>query len=816
MNKELLDHATKLVGSEDDEWNEFRRVSNILLKLRMERGLVTSMDEDKRVENLIKQYIERVDILSGWTDEEGNAEDEKAGDDIEMKDEKQERKDNNEEIGEQIKYEIEKNKGKDYEEDSITESMNEGYISQGESDFSTASGKRIMVRSAEEREYVNKTKRAKTQNDKKSTLKEAMEKQKVSGKKKLEIRVRFQFTYKGGRNIKRHYGEQIKEILYGMMMMMKRFNPEMQLMTWGTKNMSKDLSGEEIKLLSNEQILDYIDLNTTEEVLKNGKKYFMNGLRLKTYDDVKTVMKKWDIEKYKLKDGENILKTITFKEAEMQKSDEAIAIGYMMGTTEKGDYTTLNNKIEQITGVQTEVSYQMVNQHGISKKIWQLAKEKAEKKYSNPYSKEHRRLKFQYSPNALVVYVAREEDIELATEKLFEEYGNLIEGQWATVPDGSRMRFVPIIQGTIATESVVKYLHESLYIQAVLKANEIVFELPLKDIYAKKEYLDNMSLEEVIHSITTDDEENVPVFKHITRKWTRDPEETKYEVVCQPKMKEDAQEILRNLQARLEELFDHNVRKHFLAPLQMIKVKRKLETKKGVNKKLESMIMASQGDSYGNMLIEGMEIMDKEPKMELRQTKREVRSRDEDSDDTLSNTSTISNSTTKTIQFSKSAEEGNELTTESCIQSMREQAAKYNITSTEAIEWVREYHEDNDSLLKAEDLDDIIEVIGLGAWKEMKTGIIYKRRLKVIKSKAERRKKKEKGKSETKENMDYNKPEPELDEALSKMDIDIPKAIQHNEHSVSSETNYTSQVSRLTNEEPSQGTRDTAGEGGGR
>ena len=816
MNKELLDHATKLVGSEDDEWNEFRRVSNILLKLRMERGLVTSMDEDKRVENLIKQYIERVDILSGWTDEEGNAEDEKAGDDIEMKDEKQERKDNNEEIGEQIKYEIEKNKGKDYEEDSITESMNEGYISQGESDFSTASGKRIMVRSAEEREYVNKTKRAKTQNDKKSTLKEAMEKQKVSGKKKLEIRVRFQFTYKGGRNIKRHYGEQIKEILYGMMMMMKRFNPEMQLMTWGTKNMSKDLSGEEIKLLSNEQILDYIDLNTTEEVLKNGKKYFMNGLRLKTYDDVKTVMKKWDIEKYKLKDGENILKTITFKEAEMQKSDEAIAIGYMMGTTEKGDYTTLNNKIEQITGVQTEVSYQMVNQHGISKKIWQLAKEKAEKKYSNPYSKEHRRLKFQYSPNALVVYVAREEDIELATEKLFEEYGNLIEGQWATVPDGSRMRFVPIIQGTIATESVVKYLHESLYIQAVLKANEIVFELPLKDIYAKKEYLDNMSLEEVIHSITTDDEENVPVFKHITRKWTRDPEETKYEVVCQPRMKEDAQEILRNLQARLEELFDHNVRKHFLAPLQMIKVKRKLETKKGVNKKLESMIMASQGDSYGNMLIEGMEIMDKEPKMELRQTKREVRSRDEDSDDTLSNTSTISNSTTKTIQFSKSAEEGNELTTESCIQSMREQAAKYNITSTEAIEWVREYHEDNDSLLKAEDLDDIIEVIGLGAWKEMKTGIIYKRRLKVIKSKAERRKKKEKGKSETKENMDYNKPEPELDEALSKMDIDIPKAIQHNEHSVSSETNYTSQVSRLTNEEPSQGTRDTAGEGGGR
>ena len=81
------------------------------------------------------------------------------------------------------------------------------------------------------------------------------------------------------------------------------------------------------------------------------------------------------MEKYKLKDEEGFLNTVMIKEAELQGSDEAIAIGYMIGTTKKGDCTTLNKEILIITGVKIEVSYQMVNQQGVSKKIWQLAKE---------------------------------------------------------------------------------------------------------------------------------------------------------------------------------------------------------------------------------------------------------------------------------------------------------------------------------------------------------------------------------------------------------------------------------------------------------
>ena len=303
-------------------------------------------------------------------------------------------------------------------------------------------------------------KKAKTHG--KSTLQEAVKKNvKNDDREKYEARIRFQFTYKGEKGGKRHYGEQMKDVLYSMMMVFKRFNKETQLMTWRKDKEMKDLSGEEIKLLANDQIMNYVDLNTTEEVLKNGKKYYMNGIRIKSYDKANVIVKKWDIEKYKLKDKDSLLASIACKEAEMQTPDNAYAIGYMMGTTEKGDYTTLNKEISAITGVNTEASFQMVNQRGVSRRIWQLAKEKAEIKFPNPYSKEHRRLKFQYSPSALVIYVSREDDIETATEKLFEKFGSTTEGQWAEAPDGSRTRFVPIIHANYlcATKLILRHVN---------------------------------------------------------------------------------------------------------------------------------------------------------------------------------------------------------------------------------------------------------------------------------------------------------------------------------------------------------------------
>ena len=101
------------------------------------------------------------------------------------------------------------------------------------------------------------------------------------------------------------------------------------------------------------------------------------------------------------------IQSISMKVAEMQHSDQAFPVGYMVGTTEKGIYRTVNEAISKQTGVQTEVSYQNIDQKGVTNKMWVFAKEKALEKFSNPYSREHKRLKFAFSPSALVIYVSR-------------------------------------------------------------------------------------------------------------------------------------------------------------------------------------------------------------------------------------------------------------------------------------------------------------------------------------------------------------------------------------------------------------------------
>ena len=57
------------------------------------------------------------------------------------------------------------------------------------------------------------------------------------------------------------------------------------------------------------------------------------------------------------------------KPAEMQGSDTAYAIGYFAGTSEQGDYTTINNHISEDAGARAEVSFQFVNQSGVTPRI---------------------------------------------------------------------------------------------------------------------------------------------------------------------------------------------------------------------------------------------------------------------------------------------------------------------------------------------------------------------------------------------------------------------------------------------------------------
>ena len=141
-------------------------------------------------------------------------------------------------------------------------------------------------------------------------------------------------------------------------------------------------------------IMQYVDMSMKEDNLKKDKVYYQNGMRIRTRETLYTMIEKWNSKKHQLKTTNEFITHTALKQAEMQNSDDAYPVGYMLGTTEQGIYTTTNNQIQELLGATFEVSYQIINQKGVSSKIWEMTKEKATEQFPNPYGKEHKRLKF--------------------------------------------------------------------------------------------------------------------------------------------------------------------------------------------------------------------------------------------------------------------------------------------------------------------------------------------------------------------------------------------------------------------------------------
>ena len=314
-----------------------------------------------------------------------------------------------------------------------------------------------------------------------------------------------------------------------MMMVAREIDDSARLMTWDEKMSEMELEGTELKLMPSTSVIKYIDSPTTQEYnppIPRGRFYYQQGVRLRSRNTVHNFVEKWNNYRYSNKEKHPVLQVMSMKCAEMQGASTAYPIGYFKGTTERGKYTTVKEEIAEL-GPGIEASYQMIHQKGMSNEIWQQAKELAEEDYPNPYSKEHKQVKFKFAPAGLVVYVADPDKISKARREMFKKYSTSGEdGQWPAMRDGSRMKFVPMIQGSTNNDTLYNILFNALRVQSLTKGYETNMTINIKDIFTPKPYFHNRTLENIIHSTTSNTEGKIgiPLFKHILRKWTRDAE----------------------------------------------------------------------------------------------------------------------------------------------------------------------------------------------------------------------------------------------------------------------------------------------------
>ena len=129
------------------------------------------------------------------------------------------------------------------------------------------------------------------------------------------------------------------------------------------------------------------------------------------------------------------------------QTEQCWSIGFCMGSTEKQDTVEINKELENITGFEgIKVSYENIYHHRrITQKLWKVAVNKS-KDLEKP---DKNRVKHQWAPSGLMVFVTKKEDVGPAQKKLYKMYGRNVTDAYGntdaylTWPGGAQMKFVP-------------------------------------------------------------------------------------------------------------------------------------------------------------------------------------------------------------------------------------------------------------------------------------------------------------------------------------------------------------------------------------
>ena len=432
--------------------------------------------------------------------------------------------------------------------------------------------------------------------EKKDTTNEKNEEQ-----KNKEIRIRFQFTANGTHTTSTE--EQVQTILYKIMKCAKEIDPNAALNPWKMNSRSRPINGLELKLFKNQNIMDYIDM--PKKNIISGKVYYQNGLCIKTNIEVSNFVDIWNNKRYEEPKNEK-MEWIPIKQAEMQYSDTSFPLGYFVGTTERGDYTTIQMSLKKKFGPTIELSFQLLNQQGVSPKIWEYARKKASEINPNQQSKEHKRQKFKYAPSALVIYTSDKAKVKEIRRNLTKEYGKLQEKLWPEMEDGSKMRFIPLLPGYVKDKMVYKHLYRQMWLQSQSKSGEVKLDIKIRDIKTPKTYLNNQSLEQVIHKVESKTKERVPLFKHIIKKWTREANNDSYQVVVAPCLVDEGIHYIRGMKNNLVKLYGKEILEQLNEPNPHLQYNNITES----DKEIEELIsVLEEEDPISKVLIEGMDLI---------------------------------------------------------------------------------------------------------------------------------------------------------------------------------------------------------------
>lgn len=284
------------------------------------------------------------------------------------------------------------------------------------------------------------------------------------------------------------------------------------------------------------------------------------GIRFSTNFDKYEFLNRWNLNKQEYKHNNRAAYSITL--APMQKSPSAYIIGIAVGSTEKQDYELLNQKLQAETGIEgIEVSFQNINQAGVTQEFWKLANEQATMVNADKYSREHLREKYLWAPNAIAIYVPTKELVSSARRTMIKKYGKSINGSDPIWPDGSTMRYLPVKGQAIRNEKTRSIVRKRMAYHIWMKVNELSIETNMTNIHQTLDAFDGLTFAEIVLQSTNKD--NKRVFSHFNRVWSNDPSNKRWALSVKNHMQEEATTVLENLKDELYDRYGPDIEQFF-------------------------------------------------------------------------------------------------------------------------------------------------------------------------------------------------------------------------------------------------------------
>ena len=396
-----------------------------------------------------------------------------------------------------------------------------------------------------------------------------------------------------------HEVAQLSTVLRNIIKRAKKVDRKAMINTWSEQKNMRTIVNEIDIPATPSDLKVYLSHQIKDKKLTKGKNTAWR-INLTYSIDPETFICYWEQSRTEYTD----VPFIYIKSTPMQ-AERYYCCGTLINSSERQETKQLERELKEELQLPISLSFRTAPlDRATNEKLWTAAIQK--KKHGKKYI-------YQFAPLSLNLYTDTPEHARNIAKYMMDNYGSQTDGQYPRLPDGSRMRFIPASRFLdMAGRETAKNIFAN---QINFNTEQIILNLPIKDIYKRFDNHKNMTMMELLLDLKSPEHNEEPYFRHIVRKWTRDPKRYVYQVSVHKQMEEPAIELLKTLEFVLDARYGAEVANE-VDKRQDNADDTLTYTTKGEKSTIKTTLSIDTNDRYMNgsarFIIEGMEALARE------------------------------------------------------------------------------------------------------------------------------------------------------------------------------------------------------------